>query len=403
MKRRTSNMIASVLSVSVLGMQALPIFAETAGQETAIEVNTVQDFLNEYLSTKSEGIDENGNVVVNYTPITYVDETNYWMVLSAKNFYDLLSANVIFVVDGQYYVPKSQEQMDKDMALKQEIDEYFAPNNYFAAFVNDAMIKDQEIKAAQEAARLQEMQNQVVEQPVEEVKTETEVKFEVDSIVDSSKVDEKAIETADEEVEVVKIGEGATLALDAKQSTSLMELAKPMEELVVSEKVVVEQQTIEVKAAPAVVEQEEVVPQLVAVEKVEYTLEDAKQPLTTVAKDQSSTTAQDFVNAYFTSSSGNVYAQANEVNYQTILDSLSAWNKLSSADKDQVNSILTAKVGKNYQTLLQEAQTIKAGGVPVTNTRGVHTGVGNNASIYAALCGISAAVFGFIAKRKEIA
>ncbi len=398
MKRRTSSMIASILSVSALGMQALPIFAETSGQETAIEVKTVQDFLNYYLSTKNELVDGNGNVVVNYIPITYVDDTNYWMVLSAKSFYDLLSSNVIFIVDGQYFVPKSQEQMNKDLALKEAIDLYFAQDNYFDALVKDAQAKDQEIKAAQEEAMQQEILNQADLETKEEMPK-------VEFVVDSSKENEEAKEEMGEEVveDVVKVGEGASLAINLNQADNLFLMAKPIEEMALKQDLVeVEEELIVESAIQAPIEiVEDVIPEMVSVEMVELSLEEAMQPMETVVKEQSaSTAAQNFVSTYLTSSSGNIYAQANEINFQTILNSLSAWNKLSNGDKEQVNSILIGKVGKNYQTLLQEAQTIKYGGI--VNGKSVQTGVENNAGFYAAMCGLSAFVFGFITRRKGI-
>lgn len=417
MKRRTSNMIASVLSVSALGIQALPIFAQAVVQETTIEVNTVQDFLNEYLSIKTEWIDVYGNVNVTYTPITYVDDSNYGIVLLAKGFYDSLSANVTFVADGQFYVPKTKEEMDKDLALKAKIDEYFFLDNYFFRLVDDAVIKNQEIIAAEELERQQqeELLKQTEEQQEEE--TKKDFNFISDSNENSpqlgveseggTEVETESVGSLDEvdKKEIVKVNEGATLAIEAGNSNSLLEMAKPVIEV---EEEKVELESSDALAAPVVEEAEMEIeidqPALVHVEEVELTIEEAAVMVvdtpTILMENSPSKDAQDFVGTYLTSSQGIIYAQANQVNYQTILNSLSAWNKLSQTDKDQVNSILQNKVGKTYQTLLQEAQTIKSGGIPINP--GVQTGVENNAGLYATLCGVSAVVFGFITRKKEI-
>ena len=397
MKRRTSNTIASVLAVAALGIPALPILAQgTLEQGVQVEINTVQDFLNEYLSTKIVTYDVYGQMNVTYNPITFVDDSNYLMVLTAKNFYDSLSFNVEYVVNGNYYVPKSDEKMASDARLKTEIDAYFYANNdYFTILVNDAMAKDAQIKEAEALAAQAELEAQaqqtVESTPSTEVESASEDETTVENtdsyVLEDVQADDYVITTEDNEVEEeleMPISEAANMAIQAENASSLIEEVELVQPEIIEESITEEAQ------ASVEVEMEE-----------PLTIEQAAiMPIETIEQENSvSTTAQDFVKTYFTSSAGNIYTQANSVNYTTILNSLSAWNALSQDDKDQVNSILQNAVGKNYQTLLQEAQNIKYNGG--TNSTYVSTGVNTNAGIYAVLCGISAAVFGLISKRKE--
>ena len=110
-------------------------------------------------------------------------------------------------------------------------------------------------------------------------------------------------------------------------------------------------------------------------------------------KTSASTTAQAFVNTYLTSSTGVVYERANYTNYQRILSSKSAWDRLSASEKIQVNSILTKRIQKTYTKLYNEA---KAMDVP-TN---VNTAVASQYVSYTVLCGM--AIIGMISVRKKI-
>ena len=112
-----------------------------------------------------------------------------------------------------------------------------------------------------------------------------------------------------------------------------------------------------------------------------------------------STEAQNFIDTYLTSSAGNVYTQANSLNYRNILNGLSTWNKFTAATRSDVNAILKTRVGKTYQTLLKEAQTIQFNGVSQTVAGGsINTATQSNAGLYGALMGLSVGLFGLFFK-----
>ena len=115
-----------------------------------------------------------------------------------------------------------------------------------------------------------------------------------------------------------------------------------------------------------------------------------------------STEAQNFIDTYLTSSAGNVYTQANSLNYRNILNGLSTWNKFTAATRSDVNAILKTRVGKTYQTLLKEAQTIQFNGVSQTVAGGsINTATQSNAGLYGALMGLSVGLFGLFFKKKK--
>ena len=377
MRRGLSSTIASVLAVATLGIPTLPITA--TGETEQIVINTAQDFVDVYLSYKTVTFVDMTEVDT-YTLFTSVDESNYLSVLAAKNYYDSLSYDYKSMVDQSglsVTVMKTDQEKANDLFLQQQIDALLAYDlidlNTWVLTANDINTKIlQEIEQQQLAQ--QESEQQVVEENVEEteeiVESEQDVQTE-EVVLEQEVVEEAAFAQAQESV--LEMNAAASIVLDKQDN----EVANLLKESVLE----------------ASVEQVEVS------ESVTTDKQLTAQPATTrLNESSSSTTAQTFVSTYLTSSAGNIYTQANSTNYQYILNGLSAWNNLSTTDKEQVNSILQNKVGKTYQTLLQEAQTIKYGGSGGTY---VNTGAETYTSLYAWMCGISAALFGLILSRKK--
>lgn len=383
MSRRTSYLMASVIAVSTFSMQALPVFAQetVVAEQNSIEIHTAQDFVNVYLSTVVEG--EEGP---SYTLFTTIDESNYLSVLAAQNYLQSLASDSTIDMTTQAILPKSEEQKAIDAQLKQEIEAYLETINY-ASMLESA----QAIVAAQEQ----------VEQP---------------EVVEEEIVEEEQLEDVSDMLESEKRVVAAPRMLFARtlNTPTVEEKVEPS----VEAKPEVKE---EAKVEPKVELKEEVKAQAKEEAKVEAkveTKEETKQeavqtPTVSNPKNTKSTSdtseAQKFVQTYLTSSTGVVYAAGNTVNYQNILNSLSAWNKLTTAQQNEVNSILSTRANTSYAQLLQDAQTIKANGGTTQNTSydytapyaHVNTGVHSNTSFYSLLCFVSLFVMGMITKRKK--
>ena len=102
----------------------------------------------------------------------------------------------------------------------------------------------------------------------------------------------------------------------------------------------------------------------------------------------------------FASDNGMIYKSATGNNYSKIISGLSAWNRLSKADKDAVNAALEQQGGKSYQKLLQEAQSIQFGSGTITPR--VRTAQATHTGFYGVLCaGALALSVLLLSKRKE--
>lgn len=117
---------------------------------------------------------------------------------------------------------------------------------------------------------------------------------------------------------------------------------------------------------------------------------------TVVKQEITSTAADNFIKTYLTSTSGNIFTSANNLNYQKILSAMPSWVKLSATDKNAVNAELVNKVGKKYQRLLQEAQKFSMNAGKYTP---VNTSTNTNVTIYSWLCMMSLGVLTFALKR----
>lgn len=122
----------------------------------------------------------------------------------------------------------------------------------------------------------------------------------------------------------------------------------------------------------------------------------AQQPVQTTTLSEGADT---FIRT-FASENGMIYKSATGNNYSKIISGLSAWNRLSKADKDAVNAALEQQGGKSYQKLLQEAQSIQFGSGTIAPR--VRTAQAAHTGFYGALCaGALALSVLLLSKRKE--
>ena len=149
---------------------------------------------------------------------------------------------------------------------------------------------------------------------------------------------------------------------------------------------------------------EVVKPQVETIQEEENTKAILAAPVQAKTADEKA--ADEFITTYLTSSQGNVYAQANSLNCKNIISGLQAWNQLSSTEKSAVNKKLRSEVGKTFQTLLKEAQSISYGSSVSTTSvysynYAVNTGTQNNIGLYAAVCAFMAIIVGIVIKKRH--
>ena len=114
MKHKLEYTIASVLAVSSLGLQTLPLYAQEMNivEQDPVEIKTAKDFKEQFLCLKKIEI-KDGKEEISYQLIETIDDTNYEQILAGKLFYEQLSLDV------------SIETKDQSKALKEEIDALF--------------------------------------------------------------------------------------------------------------------------------------------------------------------------------------------------------------------------------------------------------------------------------------
>lgn len=357
MKHKLEYTIASVLAVSSLGLQTLPLYAQEMNivEQEPVEIKTAKDFKEQFLCLKKIEI-KDGKEEISYQLIETIDDTNYEQILAGKLFYEQLSLDV------------SIETKDQSKALKEEIDALFKNEEEpidFEGMVQKAIEINEQID--------QEESEKVEETEEKEEQKETEDKKEAEEEETEDKQEEVEEEQEEkpvvqEETEVLPVA-AFTLKND---SQSLLE---PVVQPVIHKEVQPEVQPV--------------------------VLQEQKLVQTEVKQETKSSGAQSFVDTYLTSSMGAIYTKANSVNYNNILNGLSAWNKLSASERNQVNAILRNSVGKTYQNLLQEAQAIKAGYVMESPTVYVNTATQNNTGLWALICSMSAAMMAFLFKKSK--
>lgn len=357
MKHKLEYTIASVLAVSSLGLQTLPLYAQEMNivEQGPVEIKTAKDFKEQFLCLKKIEI-KDGKEEISYQLIETIDDTNYEQILAGKLFYEQLSLDV------------SIETKDQSKALKEEIDALFKNEEEPIDF--DGMVQ----KAIEINEQIDQEESEKVEETTEEKQEDVDTTEEEKDVED--KKEQKEQEDVQEDIQEEKKEEVPEIVEPLPVSTfTLRQSVQPLLESEV-------QPVILQEAQPAV--QQEV--KVLQVQSTQTT---------------KSTAAQSFVDTYLTSSMGAIYTKANSVNYNNILNGLSAWNKLSASDRNQVNTILRNSVGKTYQNLLQEAQAIKAGYVMESPTIYVNTATQNNAGLWALICSMSASMMAFLFKKSK--
>lgn len=425
MKRKLVYTLASAVAFSTVpATNVAMVFANenTLKTQQVVQIKTAQEFVNKYCSLQK--MDSNGNLINEYELITSITEKNYQVILSGKTVYDTLSDSLKQEVNTLV-----QNQLASVMTA-----EYTTYDGMVAAAQKvDTQVKQaQEIKTDSNTTTTPENKETTDAQPGQTVIEEKkEINTEEPGKNQSSNEDkkenskeepkdEKKENTSQEDSKEATKENTKEIDKAAKEAVATKEKAEPIDENygistadLVYPEIVAYTTGIEKQASTET--------QTIQVE-VPVTLETLSQPMTTqtqevittssttsVAKKSSSSsedaTAQKFIDTYLTSSAGNVYTQANSLNYTNIINGLPEWTKFSSSQKEAVNAILKSKVGKTYQTLLKEAQQIQYNGVTSSYTgksTKVNTAVGNESGFYGALMGASVAIGIFITrKRKE--
>lgn len=429
MKKKIIYTLAATMAVTgAVQIVSMPVSAKSVAQDVSqstnkpVEIKTAQDFIDTYCSLSK--IDSKGNITNEKVLITALTQKNYQGVLSGKVVYDTLSKEMQAEIDTLL-----SEQLQAE-ALKLKMQPLYKS---FPEMAAAALKIDMELYPEKYSAQ-DDSNNENTENPSDEVEdTSNPGQGETgadNSLTDDSQNDKTDVEddskdndnqidknednnnsestTDDETKDPVEDKEDSFTdeetedpVDESKDENS--EAAYPIVGLTPGKKETEKKSVEEPVSILAALEKPTVVVETPATESKQETvnLETVSAMLPTQTT-TTSTEAQNFIDTYLTSSAGNVYTQANSLNYRNILNGLSTWNKFTAATRSDVNAILKTRVGKTYQTLLKEAQTIQFNGVSQTVAGGsINTATQSNAGLYGALMGLSVGLFGLFFKKKK--
>lgn len=429
MKKKIIYTLAATMAVTgAVQIVSMPVSAKSVAQDVSqstnkpVEIKTAQDFIDTYCSLST--IDSKGNITNEKVLITALTQKNYQGVLSGKVVYDTLSKEMQAEIDTLL-----NEQLQAE-ALKLKMQPLYKS---FPEMAAAALKIDMELYPEKYSAQ-DDSNNENTENPSDEVEDtsnpgqgetgadnsltddsqndKTDVEDDSkdnDNQIDKNEDDNNSESTTDDETkdpvedkeDSFTDEETEDLVDESKDENS--EAAYPIVGLTPGKKETEKKSVEETVSILAALEKPTVVVETPATESKQETVN--LETVSTTLPTQTTTTsteAQNFIDTYLTSSAGNVYTQANSLNYRNILNGLSTWNKFTAATRSDVNAILKTRVGKTYQTLLKEAQTIQFNGVSQTVAGGsVNTATQSNAGLYGALMGLSVGLFGLFFKKKK--
>lgn len=406
MKKKIIYTLAATMAVTgAVQIVSMPVSAKSVAQDVSqstnkpVEIKTAQDFIDTYCSLSK--IDSKGNITNEKVLITALTQKNYQGVLSGKVVYDTLSKEMQAEIDTLL-----SEQLQAE-ALKLKMQPLYKS---FPEMAAAALKIDMELYPEKYSAQ-DDSNNENTENPSDEVEdTSNPGQGETgadNSLTDDSQNDKTDVEDDskdnDNQIDKNEDNNNSESTTDDETKDENSEAAYPIVDLTPGKKETEKKSVEEPVSILAALEKPTVVVETPATESKQEkaNLETVSTTLPTQTT-TTSTEAQNFIDTYLTSSAGNVYTQANSLNYRNILNGLSTWNKFTAATRSDVNAILKTRVGKTYQTLLKEAQTIQFNGVSQTVAGGsINTATQSNAGLYGALMGLSVGLFGLFFKKKK--
>lgn len=406
MKKKIIYTLAATMAVTgAVQIVSMPVSAKSVAQDVSqstnkpVEIKTAQDFIDTYCSLSK--IDSKGNITNEKVLITALTQKNYQGVLSGKVVYDTLSKEMQAEIDTLL-----SEQLQAE-ALKLKMQPLYKS---FPEMAAAALKIDMELYPEKYSSQ-DDSNNENTENPSDEVEdTSNPGQGETgadNSLTDDSQNDKTDVEDDskdnDNQTDKNEDNNNSESTTDDESKDENSEAAYPIVGLTPGKKETEKKSVEEPVSILAALEKPTVVVETPATESKQETVN--LETVSTTLPTQTTTTsteAQNFIDTYLTSSAGNVYTQANSLNYRNILNGLSTWNKFTAATRSDVNAILKTRVGKTYQTLLKEAQTIQFNGVSQTVAGGsINTATQSNAGLYGALMGLSVGLFGLFFKKKK--
>lgn len=406
MKKKIIYTLAATMAVTgAVQIVSMPVSAKSVAQDVSqntnkpVEIKTAQDFIDTYCSLSK--IDSKGNITNEKVLITALTQKNYQGVLSGKVVYDTLYKEMQAEIDTLL-----SEQLQAE-ALKLKMQPLYKS---FPEMAAAALKIDMELYPEKYSAQ-DDSNNENTENPSDEVEdTSNPGQGETgadNSLTDDSQNDKTDVEDDskdnDNQIDKNEDDNNSESTTDDETKDENSEAAYPIVGLTPGKKETEKKSVEEPVSILAALEKPTVVVETPATESKQETVN--LETVSTTLPTQTTTTsteAQNFIDTYLTSSAGNVYTQANSLNYRNILNGLSTWNKFTAATRSDVNAILKTRVGKTYQTLLKEAQTIQFNGVSQTVAGGsINTATQSNAGLYGALMGLSVGLFGLFFKKKK--
>lgn len=429
MKKKIIYTLAATMAVTgATQIVSMPVSAKSVAQDVSqstnkpIEIKTAQDFIDTYCSLSK--IDSKGNITNEKVLITALTSDNYAGVLSGQVVYDALSKEMQAEIDTllseqlqaealKLKIQPLYKSFPEMAAAALKIDKELYPEKYEPKDdSNDGSTEDPsngtgdmngsgQGETSTDDDLTDDSQNDETDVEDDSKDTDQEDQTDKDADQGESTTDDETKDPVDDKEEPSTDEETENPVDESKDENS--EAAYPIVGLTPGKKETEKKSVEEPVSILAALEKPTVVVETPATESKQETAN--LETVTTTLPTQTTTTsteAQNFIDTYLTSSAGNVYTQANSLNYRNILNGLSTWNKFTAATRSDVNAILKTRVGKTYQTLLKEAQTIQFNGVSQTVAGGsINTATQSNAGLYGALMGLSVGLFGLFFKKKK--
>lgn len=422
MNKTTVYCVASALAVSMVSSPVLNVMAKTKNEttpivqeQTPIQIQNAEEFISKYLyvevnqndKTNELNQDEDSIQVL----ITAATKENYEKLLEGNEVFKTLSLELQNEIKKDYQteydkIVKIQEEKNKDldaytvlmkqaMDVEKEVQEENKKQNTASNIETNENTdskttekedsKDSASKEKEDLKNANQQENTVIK------KSEGEIDSGFSQPVqeDSSKNESEVATQSSEKSTILKTessGESSTQsATEAKVSAqsenqSALQVSLPQVESKIQQSNTAGNQLNDSLMNEASVS----------------TSNTQENQIVSKQVSSMSSAAQNFIKTYLTSASGNLFASANNLNYQKIISAMPSWMKLSTTDRNAVNDELVSKVGKKYQKLLQEAQQLS-----ITSGKyvPVNTATNTNTTFYAWLCAASIGMLTFVLKR----
>ena len=357
--------------------------------EEEMEIETVQQFIDIFCSEKKIEFDEEKQEEkeVLYL-IEEINEDNYWIILEGYALYSTFDEDFQKGINEWYENPDLEFEDEKEVTYESLCADALS---FQEELEKEEAEKEKEDNKKEDADKSDSDKEESKKEDTDKVDSDKEESKKEDSDkVDSDKEESKKEDSdkVDSDKEESKKEDSDKVVAD-KSETLKPEVVKP------------EADKKEMVAVPQVlkVEKEEALKQPAPVQVQPKLADPVAKPAPVVVEKEANQATKSFVASYVSNANGVVYGSATSFNYKQIISGLPSWNRMNISQKKEINTFLREKVGKSYQVLLKEAQSVQFSIVNPT----VDTATPLYHGFYGTLCALSISLLGYlVSKYKQL-